>query len=50
MTDALLEIAIALAFGLFPAVKELPASLRHCLFGFVAMAVSSLNGSCRLSV
>jgi len=27
MTDALLEIAMALAFGLFPALKELPACL-----------------------
>jgi hypothetical protein len=31
MTDALLEIAVALAFGLFPALKELPA----CLQAFV---------------
>jgi len=65
MTDALLEIAMALAFGLFPALKELPAcqpaclpaclpacqpSLHHCLFSVVAMVVSSLNGNWRFSV
>jgi len=42
MTDALLEIAVALAFGLFPALKELPACQTACLPAFIFAYLVSL--------
>jgi hypothetical protein len=44
MTDAPREIAMALAFGLFPALKELPASPPLCAFRSVSVIVSRLKG------